>query len=94
MGMSVPKPVVELVERFERDRNVFLSPDSKEGQLRLGTGILPPVMVAGAPEPTLSHESTKHTKLMGAEWLRPFHPTSCLRGHRSRNQCEEPVLTE
>jgi hypothetical protein len=34
MGTSAPKPVVELVERFERDRKVFLSPDFKEEQLR------------------------------------------------------------
>jgi len=48
MGTSPPKPVVELVERFERDRKVclcvsarrqvFLSPDYKEEQLRLLTG--------------------------------------------------------
>jgi hypothetical protein len=34
MGMSPPKPVVELVERFDRDRKVFLSADYKEEQLR------------------------------------------------------------
>ena len=34
MGASPPKPVVDLVERFERDRKVFLSPDYKEEQLR------------------------------------------------------------
>jgi hypothetical protein len=34
MGTSPPKPVVDLVERFERDRKVFLSPDYKEEQLR------------------------------------------------------------
>ena len=34
MGMSPPKPVVDLVERFSRDRKVFLSPDYKEEQLR------------------------------------------------------------
>ena len=34
MGASPPKPVVELVERFSRDRKVFLSPDFKEEQLR------------------------------------------------------------
>jgi len=32
--MSPPKPVVDLVERFSRDRKVFLSPDYKEEQLR------------------------------------------------------------
>jgi len=40
MGTSPPKPVVELVERFERDRKVFLSPDYKEEQLRDFLGIL------------------------------------------------------
>ncbi len=32
--MSPPKLVVDLVERFDRDRKVFLSPDYKEEQLR------------------------------------------------------------
>ncbi len=32
--MSPPKLVVDLVEHFERDRKVFLSPDYKEEQLR------------------------------------------------------------
>ena len=32
--MSPPKLVVDLVEHFERDRTVFLSPDYKEEQLR------------------------------------------------------------
>ncbi len=35
VGMSPPKPVVDLVERFERDRKVFQSLDYKEEQLRL-----------------------------------------------------------
>jgi hypothetical protein len=34
MGASPSTTVVELVERFERDRKVFLSPDYKEEQLR------------------------------------------------------------
>jgi len=34
MGASPPKQVVDLVERFSRDRKVFLSPDYKEEQLR------------------------------------------------------------
>jgi hypothetical protein len=34
MGTSAPKPVVARVERFERARKVFLSPDYKEEQLR------------------------------------------------------------
>jgi hypothetical protein len=34
MGASPSATVVELVERFERDRKVFLSPDYKEEQLR------------------------------------------------------------
>jgi len=34
VGTTPPKPVVELVERFERDRKAFLSPDYKEEQLR------------------------------------------------------------
>ncbi|MBN2466382.1 hypothetical protein JXD38_12250 [candidate division WOR-3 bacterium] len=38
MGTTPPKPVVELVERFERDRKVFLSPDYKEEQLRVSSG--------------------------------------------------------
>ncbi len=33
MGASAPKQVIDLVERFERDRKVFQSPDYKEGQL-------------------------------------------------------------
>ena len=37
MGASPPKPVVDLVERFERDRKVFLSPDYKEEHLRDAT---------------------------------------------------------
>ncbi len=34
MGMSPPRLVVDLVERFDRDRRVFLSPDYREEQLR------------------------------------------------------------
>ena len=34
MGASPPALVADLVERFERDRRVFLSPDYKEEQLR------------------------------------------------------------
>ena len=34
MGTAPPKLVVDLVERFSRDRKVFLSPDHKEEQLR------------------------------------------------------------
>ena len=34
MGTTPPKLVVDLVERFDRDRKVFLSPDYKEEQLR------------------------------------------------------------
>jgi hypothetical protein len=47
MGTSPPKPVVELVERFERDRKVFLSPDYKEEQLRVSSG----------PSPSIRHSS-------------------------------------
>jgi hypothetical protein len=36
MGASPSATVVELVERFDRDRKVFLSPDYKEEQLRAG----------------------------------------------------------
>ena len=35
MGTSPPKQVVDLVEHFNRDRDVLLSPDYKEEQLRL-----------------------------------------------------------
>jgi hypothetical protein len=35
MGTSAPAPVIDLVERFSRDRKVFLSGDYKEEQLRL-----------------------------------------------------------
>ncbi len=35
MGASPPALVADLVERFERDRKAFLSPDYKEEQLRL-----------------------------------------------------------
>ena len=34
MGASPPALVADLVERLERDRKVFLSPDYKEEQLR------------------------------------------------------------
>jgi hypothetical protein len=34
MGADAPKPVIDLVERFERDRKVFVSSDYKEEQLR------------------------------------------------------------
>jgi hypothetical protein len=34
-SVSVPATVADLVERFDRDRKVFLSPDYKEEQLRL-----------------------------------------------------------
>ena len=34
MTTSAPKLVVDLVEHFERDHKVFLSPDYKEEQLR------------------------------------------------------------
>jgi hypothetical protein len=47
MGTPPPKPVVELVERFERDRKVFLSPDYKEEQLRVSSG----------PSPSIRHSS-------------------------------------
>ncbi len=35
MGSSAPDAVKRLVDRFDRDRKVFLSPDYKEEQLRL-----------------------------------------------------------
>jgi len=38
MVASPPKQVVDLVEHFERDRKVFLSPDYKEEQLRAEFG--------------------------------------------------------
>jgi len=38
MGTTPPKLVVDLVERFDRDRKVFLSPDYKEEQLRAEFG--------------------------------------------------------
>ena len=38
MGTSPPATVVDLVERFERDRRVFLSADYKEEQLRAEFG--------------------------------------------------------
>jgi hypothetical protein len=34
MGAPPPKPVADLVDRFSRDRKVFLSPEYKEEQLR------------------------------------------------------------
>ena len=34
MEASPPATVADLVERFDRDRKVFLSPDYKEEQLR------------------------------------------------------------
>ena len=34
MGASLPALVADLVERFERDRKVFLSGDYREEQLR------------------------------------------------------------
>jgi hypothetical protein len=41
MGASPPALVADLVERFERDRKVFLSPDYKEEQLRFESGRRP-----------------------------------------------------
>jgi hypothetical protein len=38
MGASPPAQVADLVERFSRDRKVFLSPDCKEEQLRAEFG--------------------------------------------------------
>jgi hypothetical protein len=38
MGASPPALVADLVERFDRDRKVFLSPDYKEEQLRFTAG--------------------------------------------------------
>jgi len=35
MGKSAPRQLVDLVERFDQDRKVVLSPDFKEEQLRL-----------------------------------------------------------
>ena len=37
MGASSPAMVVDLVERFEKDRKVFLSSDYEEAQLRAST---------------------------------------------------------
>jgi hypothetical protein len=38
MGVPPPKQVADLVERFDRDRQVFLSSDYKEEQLRAEFG--------------------------------------------------------
>jgi hypothetical protein len=43
MGTSPPKPAVELVERFSRDRKAFPSPDYKEEQLRASSGPSPSI---------------------------------------------------
>ena len=43
MRASPPKPVLDLVERFSRDRKVFLSPDYKEEQLRAESGPRPSI---------------------------------------------------
>jgi hypothetical protein len=43
MGTSPPKPVVDLAERFERDREFFRSPDCKEEQLRPEPGPRPAI---------------------------------------------------
>jgi len=47
MGASPPALVADLVERFSRDRKVFLSPDYKEEQLRVSSG----------PSPSIRHSS-------------------------------------
>jgi hypothetical protein len=47
MGASAPKQVSDLVERSERDRKAFLSPDYKEEQLRASSG----------PSPSIRHSS-------------------------------------
>ena len=47
MGASPPKQVSDLVQRFDRDRKVFLSPDYKEEQLRASSG----------PSPSIRHSS-------------------------------------
>jgi hypothetical protein len=47
MGASSPALVADLVERFSRDRKVFLLPDYKEEQLRVSSG----------PSPSIRHSS-------------------------------------
>ena len=49
MGTSAPGQVVELVEHFERDRDVFLSADHTEEQSRREAGILRRAIVVGEP---------------------------------------------
>jgi hypothetical protein len=41
MGVTVPDSVKRLVDRFDRDRKAFLSPDYKEEQLRAGLPAVP-----------------------------------------------------
>ncbi len=47
MGASPPALVADLVERFERDRKVFLSPDYKEEHLR--------AVFPNGPSPSIRH---------------------------------------
>ena len=47
MGAAAPDTVKRLVERFGRDRKVFLSPEFKEEQLRASSG----------PSPSIRHSS-------------------------------------
>jgi len=55
MGASPPKPVVDLVERFERNRKVFLFLGCKEEQLRRESG----------PCPTIRHSDFVNRTFLG-----------------------------
>jgi hypothetical protein len=57
MGTTPPKLVVDLVERFDRDRKVFLSPDYKEEQLRASSGPSPSIRHSDFVIRTSPHES-------------------------------------
>jgi len=63
MGPSPPKPVVDLVERFGRDRKVFLSADYKEEQLRPESGPRPYIrhsdfVIQTSPRMPVIHEES------------------------------------
>ena len=57
MGASPPALVADLVERFSRDRKVFLSPDFKEEQLNVSSGPSPSIRHSSFVIRTSPHES-------------------------------------
>jgi hypothetical protein len=57
VGTSPPALVADLVDRFSRDRKVFLSPDYKEEHLRVSSGPSPSIRPSSFVIWTSPHES-------------------------------------